>query len=72
MDIEGEAASLVDARAAARFLGVSQRAVRNLVANGRLKAERQGEGSAARVLVSVASVERLRSERQEAGKQPNG
>ncbi len=72
MDIGGQAAGLVDARAAARFLGMSQRAVRNLVANGRLKAERQGEGSAARVLVSVASMERLLSERQDAMKRPNG
>lgn len=42
---------------------MSQRAVRNLVARGRLEPRRDREGVAARLVVSVASVERLRSER---------
>jgi hypothetical protein len=53
----------VDAQEAARTLGMSQRAVRNLVARGRLEPRRDREGVAARLVVSVASVERLRSER---------
>jgi helix-turn-helix protein len=52
----------VDAQEAARMLGVNQRAVRNLVARRQLASKRDG-GAAARLLVSVASVERLRSER---------
>jgi hypothetical protein len=52
----------VDAQEAARMLGVNQRAVRNLVARRQLESKRDG-GAAARLLVSVASVERLRSER---------
>lgn len=54
----------VEAREAARMLGMSQRAIRNLAANGRLETRRDGEGAAARLVVSTASVERLRSERQ--------
>ena len=46
------------------MLGMGRRAVRNLVARGRLEGKREGEGAAARLLVSVASVERLRSERR--------
>lgn len=52
---------------AAELLGMNQRAVRNLVSRRRLEAEREGEGAAARLVVSLASVERLRSERQAAG-----
>ena len=52
----------VDAQEAARMLGVNQRAVRNLVARRRLESKRDG-GVAARLLVSVTSVERLHSER---------
>ena len=52
----------MDAQEAARMLGVNKRAVRNLVAQRRLEAKRDGGGAAARLLVSVASVERLRSE----------
>jgi DNA-directed RNA polymerase specialized sigma24 family protein len=55
--------SYVDAQEAARMLGVNQRAVRNLVARRRLQCKRDGEGAAARLLVSVASLEKLRSER---------
>ncbi len=55
--------SYVDAQEAARMLGVNQRAVRNLVARGQLESKRDGEGAAARLLVSVASLEKLRSER---------
>ena len=57
-----KASGYVDAQEAARMLGVNQRAVRNLIARGRLESKRDG-GAAARLLVSVASVERLRSER---------
>lgn len=56
----------VDAQEAAKILGMSQRAVRNLVARGSLEPKRDGEeGVAARLVVSVASVERLRSERNQ-------
>ncbi len=53
---------------AAELLGMNQRAVRNLVSRRRLEAEREGEGAAARLVVSLASVERLRLERQTASK----
>jgi predicted HTH domain antitoxin len=53
---------------AAELLGMNQRAVRNLVSRRRLEAEKEGEGTAARLVVSLASVERLRLERQAAGK----
>ncbi len=53
---------------AAELLGMHQRAVRNLVSRRRLEAEREGEGAAARLVVSLASVERLRLERQTVGK----
>jgi excisionase family DNA binding protein len=54
--------SYVEAQEAARMLGISQRAVRNLVARGRLEFTRDGEGVAARILISVASIEKLRLE----------
>lgn len=60
----------VDARRAAVMLGLSQRAVRNLIASGQLDVEREGEGAAARLLVSLDSVERLRSERGARGESP--
>ena len=47
------------------MLGVSQRAVRNLVG---LEVKREGVGATARLVVSLASVERLRSERRAADK----
>jgi hypothetical protein len=50
------------------MLGVSQRAVRNLAGQRRLEVKREGEGATARLIVSLASVERLRSERREVGK----
>ena len=53
--------SYVDAQEAARMLGVNQRAVRNLVVRRRLESKREGEGAAARLLVSVASLEKLLS-----------
>lgn len=65
-DTSEEAASgpgYVEAREAARILGISQRAVRNLIGRKTLESKRDGEGAAARVVVSLASVERLRSER---------
>ena len=55
--------SYVDAQEAARMLGMNQRAVRNLVVRRRLESKREGEGAAARLLVSVASLEKLLSER---------
>ena len=55
--------SYVDAQEAARMLGVNKRAVRNLVARRQLEPKSDGGGAAARLLVSVASVEKLRSER---------
>ena len=54
--------SYVEAQEAARMLGVSQRAVRNLVARGRLESTRDGEGVATRLLISLASIEKLRLE----------
>ena len=63
MFIEKET-SYVDAQEAAKMLGVNKRAVRNLVARRRLESKRDGEGgAAARLLVSVASLEKLRLER---------
>ena len=53
----------VDAQEAARMLGVNKRAVRNLVARQQLLAKRDEGGAAGRLLVSVASLEKLRSER---------
>jgi DNA-directed RNA polymerase specialized sigma24 family protein len=55
--------SYVDAQEAARMLGVNQRAVRNLVVRRRLESKREGEGAAARLLVSVASLEKLSLEK---------
>ena len=52
----------VDTQEAARMLGVSQRAVRNLVARGQLEPKRDGEAMATRLLISVPSLERLHSE----------
>jgi hypothetical protein len=52
---------------AAELLSMNQRAVRNLMSRRRLEAEREGEGAAARLVVSLASVEMLRLERQGAG-----
>jgi plasmid maintenance system antidote protein VapI len=55
--------SYVDAQEAARLLGVNKRTVRNLVARQQLLSKRDEGGAAARLLVSVASLEKLRSER---------
>jgi hypothetical protein len=55
--------SYVDVQEAARLLGVNKRAVRNLVARQQLLSKRDEGGAAARLLVSVASLEKLRSER---------
>ena len=62
MVLEKEA-SYVDAQEAARMLGVNKRAVRNLVAQRRLESKREGGGAAVRLLVSVTSLEKLRSKR---------
>ena len=67
--LQGEEASgatalpCVEAREAAEMLGLSRRAVRNLVARGELEANRDGTGAAARLLIPVAAVEKRRSER---------
>ncbi len=58
----------MEAGEAAKILGVNQRAVRNLVIRRRLEAKTEGEGAAARLVVSLAFVKRLRSERQAAVK----
>jgi DNA-directed RNA polymerase specialized sigma24 family protein len=62
MFIEKET-SYVDAQEAAKMLGVNKRAVRNLVARRRLESKGDGGEATARLLVSVASLEKLRSER---------
>jgi hypothetical protein len=57
----------VDAREAAGMLGVNRRAVRSLVSSGKLEAKRDGDGAATRLLIPVASVERLRAEQHRPG-----
>ena len=54
-------AEYVSAREAARLLGVSQRAVRNLAGQQRLEIKTEGGDSATRFMVSIRS---LHSERQ--------
>jgi hypothetical protein len=49
------------------MLGVSRHAVRNLVASGELEAKRDGDGAAARLLIPLSSVERLRAEQHGSG-----
>jgi excisionase family DNA binding protein len=58
MGLERET-SYMEAQEAARMLGVNKRAVRNLVTRGQLESKRDGE-TAARLLISVASLEKLR------------
>jgi hypothetical protein len=53
----------VDAQEAARMLGVNKRAVRTLVARRQLESKRDRGGATAQLLVSVASLEKLRSAR---------
>ncbi len=62
--IAEDGAEYIHAQEAARILGVSQRAVRNLAGQQRLEVKTEGEGSATRFMVSLDSVQRLRSERQ--------
>ncbi len=61
-------AEYVDAQEAARILGLSQRAVRNLAGQQRLEVKKSttqaGSAATTRLMVSLASVQRLRSERQ--------
>ena len=45
------------------MLGLNQRAVRNLVGRGTLEGRRDGAGAASRLVISLASVEKLRAER---------
>ena len=58
-----KATGYVAAQEAARMLGVNQRAVRNLIARGRLETKRDGGATGRPLLVCVASLERLISER---------
>ncbi len=62
--ITKDGAEYIHAQEAARILGVSQRAVRNLAGQQRLEIKTEGEGYATRFMVSLDSVQRLRSERQ--------
>jgi len=55
--------SYVDVQEAARMLGVNKRAVRNLMTRRRLESKGDEGGVAARLLISIASLEKLRSER---------
>ncbi len=57
-------AEYVSTREAARLLGVSQRAVRNLAGQQRLEVKTEGGDAATRFMVSLASVQWLRSKRQ--------
>ncbi len=52
----------VDTPEAARVLGVSQRAVRNLVARGQLEPKKDADAMVTRLLISVSSLGRWRSE----------
>jgi hypothetical protein len=45
------------------MLGINQRPVSNLVVGRQLEFKRGGEGAAAQLLISIASLEKLRSER---------
>ena len=54
--------SYVDVQEAARMLGVNKRAMHNLLTRRRLESKGNG-GAAARLLISIASLEKLRSER---------
>jgi excisionase family DNA binding protein len=55
---------------AARTLGVSKRAVRNMVADGKLGVKR--EGATARLVVSMAPVEKALSWQRTPGTSPGG
>lgn len=55
---------------AGKALGVSSRTVRNMIGRGELVAKLEGEGVETTYLVSIASVEELREERQRSGKVP--
>ncbi|HVF00638.1 MAG TPA: helix-turn-helix domain-containing protein [Rubrobacteraceae bacterium] len=57
-------AEYVSTREAARLLGVSQRTVRNLAGQQHLEVKTEGGGAATRLMVSLASVQRLRSTRR--------
>ena len=59
-------AEYIDAQEAALILGLSQRAVRNLVGQQRLEVKKatQSGSAATRLMVSLASVQRLHAERQ--------
>ena len=57
-------AEYVSTREAARLLGVSQRAVRNLAGQQRLEIKTEGGDFATRFMVSLASIRSLHSERQ--------
>ncbi len=63
--IAEDGAEYIHAQEAARILGVSQRAVRNLAGQQRLEVKTEGAGTATRFMVSLASVQKLRTERQQ-------
>ena len=60
----------VTTRQAAAALRLQPRQIRNLIAAGDLEANTEGEGVNRRYLVSIASVESLRSKRHEEGRLP--
>jgi hypothetical protein len=60
----------VTTRQAAAALRLQPRQIRNLIAAGDLEAQTEGEGVNRRYLVSIASVESLRSKRHEEGRLP--
>lgn len=63
--------SYVDARQAARILGVNQRAIRNLSGQGQLETKTERGDATGRLMISVASLERLRRERQQSARTAN-
>lgn len=60
----------VTTRVAATALGVEPRQVRNYIAEGELEAKTEGAGAKRRYLVSMTSVEALRTERRSEDKLP--
>lgn len=60
-----DAFEYVDARETARLLDVSQRAVRSLARQQRLETKTEDEGAASRLVVSLLSIRRLRSEEEQ-------
>lgn len=69
-DAERSNTGWVKTSVAAAALGVKPRQVRNYISEGLLEATTEGEGVNRRYLVSIASIEALRSERHSEGKLP--